>query len=129
MQPLHLVSPQSPSPRLASASKDGTVRIWNTATRKLDFVLTGHAASVNVVRWGGENVIYTGSSDRTVKIWSGVDVRGFLILTLRCHSGLIGQAHTHAIGACPLGQYDGSQHRLCDSDRAIRSYQQNTKER
>lgn len=71
-EPLHLA--QGQSQRLASASKDGTIRIWNTATRKLELVLSGHSASVNVVRWGGENVIYTGSSDRTVKIWSGVDV-------------------------------------------------------
>lgn len=75
-EPLHLVSEKSLTPRIATASKDGTVRIWNTSTRKLEFVLTGHAASVNVVRWGGENVIYTGSSDRTVKVWSGVDVSG-----------------------------------------------------
>jgi len=74
------MSPKQVSPRLASASKDGTVRIWNTATRKLEFVLTGHAASVNVVRWGGEGVIYTGSSDRSVKVWSGVDVSYCLIL-------------------------------------------------
>lgn len=73
-EPLHLVSEKSLTPRIATASKDSTVRIWNTSTRKLEFVLTGHAASVNVVRWGGENVIYTGSSDRTVKVWSGVDV-------------------------------------------------------
>ncbi|ORY25345.1 quinon protein alcohol dehydrogenase-like superfamily [Naematelia encephala] len=83
-EPLHLTTAKNPSPRLASASKDGTVRIWNTSTRKLEFVLTGHAASVNVVRWGGENVIYTGSSDRTVKIWSGVD--GKLIRTLSEHA-------------------------------------------
>ncbi|KAK4686004.1 ribosome assembly protein 4, partial [Tremellales sp. Uapishka_1] len=83
-EPLHLLSPKAVSPRLASASKDGTVRIWNTATRKLEFVLTGHSASVNVVRWGGEGVIYTGSSDRTVKVWSGVD--GKLIRTLSEHA-------------------------------------------
>ncbi|TYJ54402.1 hypothetical protein B9479_004912 [Cryptococcus floricola] len=83
-EPLHLVSPKAAGPRLASASKDGTVRIWNTGTRKLEFVLTGHAASVNCVRWGGENVIYTGSSDRTVKVWSGVD--GKLIRTLNEHA-------------------------------------------
>ena len=74
-EPLHLLSATATSPRLATASKDGTVRVWNTATRRLDFVLTGHSASVNVVRWGGEGVIYTGSSDRTVKVWSAADVR------------------------------------------------------
>lgn len=41
---------------------------------KLEFSLGGHTASVNVVRWGGEGLIYTGSSDRTVKVWSGKDV-------------------------------------------------------
>lgn len=73
-EPLHLLSPKNPHPRLASSSKDGTVRVWNTATRTLAFVLTSHGASVNAVKWGGDGVIYTGSSDRTVKVWSGVDV-------------------------------------------------------
>lgn len=72
-EPLHLAK-KGQSQRLASASKDGTIRVWNTQTRKIEFVLSGHSASINVVRWGGENVIYTGSSDRTVKVWSGVDV-------------------------------------------------------
>jgi ribosome assembly protein 4 len=54
-------------------------------------VLTGHAASVNVVRWGGENVIYTGSSDRTVKVWSGVDV------SLAFASLTTGKTHSHAV--------------------------------
>lgn len=50
------------------------MRVWNAKARKLDFSLGGHTASVNVVRWGGEGVIYTASSDRTVKLWDGKDV-------------------------------------------------------
>lgn len=61
-------------PRVASSSKDATVRVWNAKSRTLQFTLGSHTASVNVVRWGGEGVIYTASSDRTVKLWDGKDV-------------------------------------------------------
>lgn len=62
------------SPRLASSSKDGTVKVWAIATRRLEYTLGGHTASVNAVRWGGgglngKGVLYTASSDRTVRIW------------------------------------------------------------
>ncbi|GAA5822245.1 hypothetical protein JCM5353_001543 [Sporobolomyces roseus] len=80
-EPIHL----NPSnPRLASSSKDSTVRVWHAKSRKLDFTLGGHSASVNQVRWGGEGVIFTASSDRTVKLWDGKD--GKLIRTLSEHA-------------------------------------------
>ncbi|KAI3627129.1 ribosome assembly [Malassezia furfur] len=72
------------NPRLASSSKDGTVRIWNVERRQVDFVLGGHTASVNMVRWGGEGAIYTASSDRTIKVWNDQD--GRLIRSLNDHA-------------------------------------------
>lgn len=72
------------TPRLASSSKDGTVRVWNVEQRQVHFVLGGHTASVNAVRWGGEGAIYTASSDRTVKVWNDQD--GRLIRTLSDHA-------------------------------------------
>ncbi|GAA5855651.1 hypothetical protein JCM3766R1_005937 [Sporobolomyces carnicolor] len=80
-EPVHL---NVENPRLCSSSKDSTVRVWNPRTRKLEFTLGGHTASVNQVRWGGEGVIYTASSDRTVKLWDGKD--GKLIRTLSEHA-------------------------------------------
>ncbi|CDW94002.1 hypothetical protein [Sporisorium scitamineum] len=80
-EPIH-VNPTNP--RLASSSKDGTVRVWNPTLRRCEYVLGGHTASVNCVRWGGEGAIYTASSDRTVKVWSADG--GKLIRNLNEHA-------------------------------------------
>ncbi|KAE8209187.1 hypothetical protein CF327_g6794 [Tilletia walkeri] len=74
-EPLHLLADRnehlSAYPRLASSSKDGTIRIWSLSpTRRCEVVLGGHTASVNVVRWGGEGLLYSASSDRSVRVWT-----------------------------------------------------------
>lgn len=70
-EPIHL---NAVDPRLASSSKDGTVRVWQTSTRRTEYTLGGHTASVNVVRWGGTGVLYTASSDRTIRMWEASSV-------------------------------------------------------
>eukprot|EP00741_Cyanophora_paradoxa_P009357 tig00000144_g9065.t1 len=80
-EPLHL---NSGCTRLASSSKDGTVRVWDVPTQRCLLVLGGHTAAVSCVKWGGEGLLYTASHDRTVKVWSPAD--GKLVRTLEGHA-------------------------------------------
>lgn len=80
-EPYHLQA--SNRPRVASSSKDSTVRIWDVVSRKIDFALTGHKASVTCVKWGGTGLIYTSSHDKTVKVWEAST--GTLKFSLAAH--------------------------------------------
>ena len=71
-------------PRLASSSKDCTVRIWNVVSKTIDMVLSGHKGTVSCVKWGGLGKIYTSSHDKTVKVWNAKD--GTLAQTLSAHA-------------------------------------------
>ncbi|KAF7244504.1 hypothetical protein EYD10_09484, partial [Varanus komodoensis] len=80
-EPLH----SNPECRhLASSSKDGSVRIWDTAAGRCDKILTSHTQSVTCVKWGGEGLLYSSSQDRTIKVWRAQD--GVLCRTLQGHA-------------------------------------------
>uniref|UniRef100_A0A3B3CDK6 Notchless protein homolog 1 n=1 Tax=Oryzias melastigma TaxID=30732 RepID=A0A3B3CDK6_ORYME len=80
-EPLHL----NPECRyLASTSKDGSVRIWDTVLGRCDKILTGHTQSATCVKWGGDGLLYTSSQDRTVKVWRAKD--GVQCRTLQGHA-------------------------------------------
>ncbi|MCJ1479286.1 hypothetical protein MMC13_007971 [Lambiella insularis] len=81
-EPYHLQCPGRP--RLASASKDATVRIWDVVSKRIETVFSGHKGSVSCVRWGGTGKIYTSSQDKTVKIWDSST--GSLLSTLTAHA-------------------------------------------
>lgn len=66
-EPLHL----DPScTRMASSSKDCTVKVWNLKTGLCETTICGHMDSVECVKWGGTGLIYSCSRDRTIKVWA-----------------------------------------------------------
>uniref|UniRef100_H2ZLW4 NLE domain-containing protein n=1 Tax=Ciona savignyi TaxID=51511 RepID=H2ZLW4_CIOSA len=84
-QPLHL---NGTCRKLASSSKDTTIRIWDTVTGQCSIILSSHLQSVTCIRWSGEDLIYSASQDRTIKVWRPSDVMllcGVLCRTLQGH--------------------------------------------
>lgn len=67
--------------RLASSSKDCTVRVWDIVTYQSIYVLSSHTASVTCVKWGGSGLIYSSSQDRTIRVWRAQDVSFFSYLS------------------------------------------------
>ncbi len=62
---------------MASSSKDCQVRIWDTVGNSCLRAMSSHTASVTKVLWGGEDLLYSASQDRTIKVWNpdtGVNV-------------------------------------------------------
>ncbi len=66
-EPLHL---NCPSYKLASSSKDGSVKIWDVVRKICLHTLSQHEGPVTSLKWGGSGHIYTGSRDRTIKVWN-----------------------------------------------------------
>eukprot|EP00914_Ancora_sagittata_P032530 GHVO01065755.1.p1 GENE.GHVO01065755.1~~GHVO01065755.1.p1 ORF type:complete len:527 (+),score=81.22 GHVO01065755.1:32-1612(+) len=73
-EPMHLLSEDQSMPRLASCSKDSSIRIWDVVQGVFDLTLSGHTAMVTAICWSGEKHgrLYSSSRDRTVKVWDTV---------------------------------------------------------
>lgn len=81
--------PRNPECRyLASASKDSSIRIWDTLMGRCDKILTSHTQSVTCVKWGGDGLLYSSSQDRTIKVWRSQDVSEGLPLGCWAHCGV-----------------------------------------
>lgn len=100
-EPIHL---ESHNPRLASASKDGTVRVWDAGRGGCQYALGAHRGSVNCVRWGGDGLLYTASSDRTVKIWAAAT--GVLVRSLDAHAHWVNTLALSTDWTLRTGPYD-----------------------
>jgi tetratricopeptide (TPR) repeat protein len=74
--------------RLASASWDATVKVWEAATNKDARTLRGHAGAVMSVAWSPDGTrLASAGGDGTVKVWDVVT--GKETRTLRGHVGAV----------------------------------------
>jgi len=90
--------------RLASSGKDGKTIMWDVNNGRQQFSLSGHTAAVTSVKWGGQKLIFTGSQDRTVKVWSDID--GKLVRTLEGHGHWVNTLALSTDYAIRTGSFD-----------------------
>lgn len=70
MSDVYFVAESPDGMMIASASKDRTVRLWNSNTGELIRVLSGHTSEVNCLSFSPDGrTLASASDDRTVRIW------------------------------------------------------------
>jgi ribosome assembly protein 4 len=100
-RPLHL-EPDSRS--LVSSSKDGTIKTWDSKTFTAQLSLTSHSAAVTRVIWGGEDILFSCSQDRLVKVWEASS--GRLIRNLSGHGHWVNQLSVSTDYRLRTGDFD-----------------------
>ncbi|KAJ5917529.1 hypothetical protein N7466_011083 [Penicillium verhagenii] len=96
--------------RLASGSRDKTVRIWDPATGQSVSTLEGHSHWVRSIAWSPDGSrLASGSGDDTVRIWD--PATGQSVSTLEGHNGWV-----QSIAWSP----DGSRLASGSSDKTVR---------
>lgn len=108
-EPLHLCNNSDSDSgccceRLATASKDGTLKVWNTRTQKSIQTLSGHTDSVECVKWSGQGLLYSCSRDRTIKVWN--PDRGILVRTLTGHGHRVNTLALSSDAVTRAGPFD-----------------------
>lgn len=84
--PVHAVAYSPDGARIATSSRDTTVRMWSSATGEALHTLTGHHGPVRAVAFSPDGRrLATGGRDATVRIWDAAT--GQAVRTVRGHDG------------------------------------------
>jgi len=65
-EPAHVALPCR---RLASGSRDNSVRVWDAQTRRCLFSMGSHTKAVSCVRWTGDGHIISSARDCAIFVW------------------------------------------------------------
>lgn len=108
-EPLHCCPETASAPRLATASKDCSVRVWDSINGNCIVSLTSHTSPVMCLRWSGEGadqggLIYSGSRDRLVKVWNPTN--GRLCKELKGHAHWVNTLALNTDYVLKSGGYD-----------------------
>ncbi|KAF2258299.1 WD40 repeat-like protein [Lojkania enalia] len=101
------------STRVASASYDETIKIWDASSGECLQTLTGHSNNVNSVAFSHDSTrVASASWDKTVKIWDASS--GECLQTLECHSHYVNSvAFSHDSTRVASASYDKTV-KICD---------------
>jgi len=100
-QPLHCAENR---PFLASASKDNSIRVWDSATWNCYKVLSAHTAPVMQLKWSGEDRIFSAGRDRVIKIWN--PIAGTFFKELKGHAHWVNSLALNTDYVLRSGGYD-----------------------
>eukprot|EP00461_Guttulinopsis_vulgaris_P002025 UN02026 len=113
--------------RVASASKDNTIRVWDVLRGSCLFSFTGHTQPIRALKWGGVGLIYSGSQDRSVRAWSVADKKLFRLMDGHAH--WVNTLTTNTEYALRQGCYDhtGKNPNLTDDEKMAKCKEHYTK--
>ena len=100
-EPLHLATDAC---RLASASKDGAIRVWNVIHRNCAQIFANHTDAVTCLKWSGRGILFSGSRDRTIRMWD--TNTGTMIKVLEGHAHWINTMSLSSEQVLRTGAFD-----------------------
>ncbi|HAA30868.1 MAG TPA: hypothetical protein DCE56_28195, partial [Cyanobacteria bacterium UBA8553] len=102
----------------ASASADGTIKLWSVDSGQLLLTIRGHSAGIEGVSFSPNgSIIASGSADKTIKLWSADS--GSLLKTLAEHKGSVGSVSFSPDGYTLASGSDDGTIKLWSSDVSL----------